>query len=162
MGRPKKIKPETPETPVQPVSNEQQQTNPGEIDTYLKEFIEQPVIDDTEKAPDTTTEVKQGRGRPKGGRFDKSFSSSIITGALFMLFIDLVIPALITLINNKVSKKKIRAEQLKLSNDQRKELEPIADEVAKQINLQGNPVTVLVASLAAIYLGNLMLLRGSK
>jgi len=129
---------------------------PGEVETFLKDFKDVSIIDEPLKSNDEP-EIKDRKKRNK-----KMLNSSIISGALFLLFIDLVIPNLISLVNNKVSKKKITAELLKLSNDQRKELEPLADEVARLINLQGNPAMVLSLSLAAIYLSNFMLLKGTK
>jgi hypothetical protein len=138
--------------------------NVNEIEDQLKSFRQEPIIDNI----DTESElpIKGKRGRKKRGEIDSEFAgkiagSSVVSGALFLLLIDFVIPNIICLLNNKVSKKKINPALLKLSEDQRKELEPLADEVAKQINLKGNPMTIFIASLAAIYLGNFMLLKSS-
>jgi hypothetical protein len=131
---------------------------PGEVEAMLADFKEVPIIE--EQISDENDE--NGKVKTRRKKDKKVINSSIISGALFLLFIDLVIPNLITLINNKVSKKKISAEMLKLSTDQRKELEPLAEEVAATINLKGNPTTVLVLSLGAIYLSNFMLLKGTQ
>jgi hypothetical protein len=84
---------------------------------------------------------------------------SMISGALLLLMIDLLIPNIIAFGNNKLSKEKIKASDLQLDNKQKKELEPIADEIAKTIALQGNPLTVLIVTLLGIYGINLMALK---
>ncbi len=84
---------------------------------------------------------------------------SMISGALLILMIDLIFPNVIALANNKLSKDKIKASDLQLDNKQRNELEPIADEVAKTITSFGNPLTVLIVTLAGIYGVNLAALK---
>jgi len=84
---------------------------------------------------------------------------SMISGALLILMIDLLIPNVIALANNKFTKDKVKASDLQLDTKQKNELEPIADEVAKTIALQGNPMTVLVVTLLGIYGINLMALK---
>jgi hypothetical protein len=133
--------------------------NPGEVETMLKDFTEAPEM----SAPlndEENSEIEDKKTRKK--REKKVINSSIISGALFLLFIDLVIPNLISTINNRVSRSKIGAEMLKLTTDQRKELEPLAEEVARLINIKGNPVMILSLSLGAIYLSNFMVLKGTK
>jgi hypothetical protein len=118
-----------------------------------------PPIFDTEKEPE-----KRKRGRPKGStkksenRFTETVEGTeIINGMLFIFFIDTAIPMTIALINNRYNKnKKINANDLKLSARQKTELEPIANEVAKQIAISGNPITILSISLIGIYAGNYM------
>lgn len=138
--------------------------NINEIEDQLKTFKTEAVIEPILISGEP--EIKGKRTRKKKGENDSEFAgiiggSSIVSGALFLLLIDFIIPNIICLLNNKVSKKKINPSLLKLLDEQKKELEPIADEVAKLINLKGNPMTILIASLAAIYLGNFMLIKAS-
>jgi hypothetical protein len=133
--------------------------NPGEVETMLKDFTEVPEISE----PLNNEEPAEIEGKKTRKKRDKNvINSSIISGALFLLFIDLVIPNLISVVNNRVSRSKIGAEMLKLTTDQRKELEPLAEEVARLINIKGNPVMILSLSLGAIYLSNFMVLKGTK
>jgi hypothetical protein len=126
--------------------------NPVETEEFLKTFKQEPIIEQPENEQQ---EQPKKRGRKKKEEIPVIGSnSSIITGALFLLFIDFIIPNILCMVHNRVSKKKMKPDLIKLTDEQKKELEPIADEVAKQINLQGSPVTILAASLAAIYLGN--------
>ena len=83
----------------------------------------------------------------------------MISGALLILMIDLIIPNVIALANNKLSKEKIKASDLQLETKQKNELEPIADEVAKTIQSFGSPLTVLIVTLLGIYGVNLMALK---
>lgn len=133
-----------------------------EIDTELSAFQEQvsvePEIIETDITP------KKKRGRPKKDRFDNEenqnfISNSIITGTILLLLIDVVIPTIIVLVNNKVSKKKIKAVNLKLTQAQKSELQPLADEAAKKIMLEGSPVTMLIIGLIGIYTTNLLMLK---
>lgn len=87
---------------------------------------------------------------------------SLISGALLVLMIDLIIPNIIVFANNKITKEKIKAKDLQLTNAQKNELQPVADEVAKTIALQANPLIVLVVTLLGIYGVNLMALKTTK
>ena len=86
-------------------------------------------------------------------------ANSIITGAMLIMLIDMLIPLLITAINDKVSKQKIQAEQLQLTSNQKKELAPICDDVAKHLNLSANPMVLLTVSLVGIYGINFMVIK---
>jgi len=138
--------------------------NPNEVENQLKGFTKEPILDPLENG-ENTEEIKGKRGRKKkadtNGFTGTIGNSSVVTGALFLLLIDFVIPNVICMVNNKMSRKKINPALLKLTEEQRKELEPLADEVARQINLKGDPKMIFIASLAAIYIGNFMLIKAS-
>lgn len=144
----------------------------GEFDEHLKSYqmeAELPVDEVSLGVSGEEPKTKRKRGRPKGStskkkaenRFTENIEGSdIINGALMLFFIDTALPILVTMVHNKVSKKsKIKANDLKLSAAQKRELEPIADEVARKLSIDGNPMTVLVISLIAIYAGNLIAVK---
>ncbi len=88
----------------------------------------------------------------------------LITGALMLMLIDLALPNLISLSNNFIVKKtktgkKVKAGDLQMTKDQRAELEPIADQVAKEMMLKANPLAVLILSMLGIYGINFMMLK---
>jgi hypothetical protein len=139
-----------------------------EVDSELEGFKEEIQV---EKEPvpqpdELTITTKRRRGRKSNAeRFAEKkeekqvISDTIINGALLLLLIDVAIPSIITLINNKVSKKKIKSSRLQLTATQRSELQPLADEAARQIQMQGSPVTMLMLGLFGIYFTNFMMLK---
>jgi len=128
----------------------------------MKGYKDAPIIDE----PSAQEFAKKKRGRKPGQKAGMSASdvqsdnpentgvigeNPIITGGLLMLLIDLVLPNVIALINNKVSKSKITASSLQLSEDERRQLEPLADQVAREMSVKANPLTVLIISLVGMY-----------
>ncbi len=86
-------------------------------------------------------------------------NSTLITGALFIMLVDLVLPMIIAFVNNQVSKVQIEASSLGLDDKQKKDFEKLADEVVKQFNLQANPAVILAVSMGGIYMMNTVLQR---
>jgi hypothetical protein len=135
-----------------------------EIDNDLSGFKEEIQVEQPE--PDhVSIPEKKRRGRKPKDRFDQDvtekrvISDTIINGALLLLFIDVAIPNLIAIINNKFTKKKVKASRLQMTEAQKRELEPIANEAARAIQLQGNPITILAFSIVSIYATNLLLIK---
>ena len=136
-------------------------TGNKEIEDLLSGYSEKIDIDETSAIQNEKS--KRGR-KPKNSVNDPQpviESSPVITGALMMMLIDLALPHLMAFANNKLNKKgkKIKASDLQMTNDQRKELEPVADQVAKEMMLQANPLTVLIISMIGIYGINFMSLK---
>lgn len=77
-------------------------------------------------------------------------TGELITGALFLMLLDLLFPMLIAAINNKFSKTKIKAELLQLDAKQKSSLEPLANEVVKYINITGHPVALFLIAYCGI------------
>lgn len=100
---------------------------------------------------------KAGQLRPSMKRFgnppDKMElqGSSLIDGALFIMLIDMLFPLIITALNNKLTKSKIKLEDLQLNDKQKKDLSPIADEVVKKMSLSMNPIYLLLIAMSGIY-----------
>jgi len=88
-----------------------------------------------------------------------SVNGTLITGALFIMLIDLVMPALIAFINNQTTKVQIKASMLGLDDKQKKDFEKLADEAVKQLNIQANPMILLSISMGGIYMMNVFLQR---
>lgn len=109
--------------------------------------------------------VKRGRGRPRknpGPPPEPVITSELISGALFLTLVDLLLPFLIEVVNNRFSKIKINSEDLKLTEKQKKEITPISDAVVKSLNIQGNPVWLMIIALGGIYGINTAALRAMK
>ncbi len=86
-------------------------------------------------------------------------SGSLIDGALFIMLVDMLLPLLITVANNQLSKDKIDIEDLQLTDKQKKDLSPIADEVVKKISLEANPIWLMVIAMGGIYGINFMVAK---
>lgn len=110
-----------------------------------------------EAKPDFEMPKKQ-RGRPKKEK-NVVVSGEILSGAMFLMLIDLTIPFLISVLNNQFSKTKIKPSDLQLSEKQKAELSPLADQVAKELNIEGNPIAIFVISLLGIYGLNFAMLK---
>lgn len=151
-------KQETPE-----IKNDKQiiKNDLSDIETMLSEYKEKAQV---ESEPSENIEPKK-RGRKRKvveqeQEQQQINAGNVISGALVLMLIDLLIPKLLTLANNKFNKKKkIKSKQLQLTTEQRTSLEPIADLAMKQIMLQGNPLTVLTLSLIGIYGLNFLMLQ---
>jgi hypothetical protein len=91
-----------------------------------------------------------------------TLSGEILTGALFITMVDLILPMIISGINNRFSKDKIKASDLYLSQKQKNELAPIADRVVKQFDFNGNPNILLLFSMVGIYGANFAMLKLTK
>lgn len=85
--------------------------------------------------------------------------NNILTGALFLMLLDMFIPFIIAMVNNRFSKQKIDVKLLQLHPDQRKALEPIADKVIEQVKLKGNPLIIFVVSYLGMMAMNFMLAK---
>jgi len=89
-------------------------------------------------------------------------SGMLIDGGLFLTLINIAVPLLIAILNNYVEKDKkkhIDPQKLKLTNDQKKELDPVVDAVMKQVSLTGNPLVILLVGLLTAYGLNFMALK---
>lgn len=107
---------------------------------------------------------KQGKLKPsmkhRGPAKEKmEISGSLIDGALFIMLIDMLLPLLITVANNQLSKDKIDIEDLQLTEKQKKDLAPISDEVVKKLSMEANPVWLLIIAMGGIYGINFMVAK---
>jgi len=133
--------------------------NPNDLDEFLAGYTSKPM--DVNKVPEHLNPdniIKRGRkkGQLKPGvrtppLESMAITGELISGALFISLIDLIFPMIISFANNQFTKVKIKADQLSLTAQQKKDLEPICDQVVKHLKIEANPVTILVVSLAGIY-----------
>lgn len=82
----------------------------------------------------------------------------LISGYLLLVCINTVMPNMIVYVFGMFSKKVkgIDPAKIKLDHQERKDLEPIADEVAKVIFAEMNPIASFLLSLSFMYGGKLM------
>lgn len=125
----------------------------NELDNILSDYQDEPIIQ-------TDEQKKETRGRKRKSKFKTTIEGKeVISGFLLLLIIDIIFPNIIMFINNRYAKTKIKSNQLQLSQTQRNELQPIADEVAKEIMINASPVLILILALGSIYFTNFLSLK---
>jgi hypothetical protein len=75
-------------------------------------------------------------------------TGELISGALFVTLFDMLVPMLVSMLNNFVSKTKIDFADLQLTAKQKDQLAPVADKIVKQLKIDANPL--LIGSIAYI------------
>ncbi len=91
-----------------------------------------------------------------------TLNGQFLTGAIMLTLVDILLPLLFAGINNTLSKKKIDPDKLKLTTEQKKEFEPVADAVLKSIKFEANPVLVLSVGLLGAYGINYFMLKNES
>ena len=84
---------------------------------------------------------------------------SLVRGYMLLLVLDFVLPSAITIAMRKFGGAKwaqLKSKDIRLSDSEFNDLEPIADEVAKDIQLNISPMTQLLLGMAVIYSSKLM------
>ena len=95
----------------------------------------------------TTTDIEQ----PAQNQVD---ISKYISGALLLMMIDFLLPILFTFVYPKLKRLKDK-KKLKMTKDERKELEPIADECIKQVAMKLAPMEAMGLMLLFVYGGKI-------
>lgn len=133
------------------------------IEQNGKPTVDQPFLNikDNPLISDTYNQEPEKKVRkPRRKKADKMIiSGEVLTGALFLIFVDMLLPMLIALANNAISKDKIEGKDLGLTATQRNQLEPVADAVMKEIEMKANPVAILIITMAGLYGMNFMVAK---
>jgi hypothetical protein len=81
-----------------------------------------------------------------------------ITGSLMLMLIDAVAPTLLIKVLGMTNEKfkKIPSKKVRLSKDQKEDLEPLANEAVKQMTINMNPMTAFFMCTSLIYATNIM------
>ena len=127
-GRPKGSTKKPPEAPGTATGSKAKQTS---LDDELKK-LQSDYVKREGKTAETVTDVKQ---------------ESFISGAMLLLICDSILPMGIQWITGR----KGEVTDLRLSPAEKQELNPLADEVAKQIMKDMSPITQFALVMSAIY-----------
>lgn len=112
------------------------------------------------------TGKKAGQPKPNQGKAQQApaaqpqVNSVLISGALFIMIVDFLLPVVIAFVHNKTNKNRIEPQAIKLTDQQKKEIEPLCDQVVKYLNLNANPLVLLMISLGGAYSMGYMAERG--
>lgn len=96
---------------------------------------------------------KAGQLRPgyEPAKESMTVSGDLLDAGMFLTLIDTILPMVIAFANNSFSVIKIDPDKLQLTEKQKRQLEPIVTQVVKKLSLTGDPVFILLASLASMY-----------
>lgn len=138
---------------------------PEELDTES----EVNVVDELNKKLsefETATDIDPGidqQPKPKSKPRKKSkFSQkTVISGYMMLMIIDLVFPNIVVMLYNKLKGGDLQASDLQLTSEQKEELQPLADEAAKSLSMEINPMYLFLISLGTYYAGNFFALTGN-
>lgn len=85
-------------------------------------------------------------------------ASKYLTGAIILMMVDAVIPSVLIKMMSMVNPKykTIRTKEIKMSKDQKNDLEPLADEVVKSMTMNMSPMTAFLVCTSLIYGTNIM------
>lgn len=132
---------------------ESQKTS-DELNNLLSQYKEKADIPEIDLSSDTVEPEKPKKRRGRKPKAEKmTISGEIISGALFITLLDIILPTIIVTVNNVIDKKgkKMSVMDLRLKQTQKNELEPIADEVMKELMIKANPAFILISSFVSIY-----------
>lgn len=149
-GRPRKNKTADQQKPKSPEPKEEK----NEINDFFKEFNG---IEPTQEIPEPVEiKPKKRRGRPKGStnRKEQEEQREIkLSGEMLLTGINFAMPVLIKMVYGLIDEraKEIDTANLRLDKEEKAELQDSADEVAKQIFGNANPVYVFIAGLLFVF-----------
>jgi hypothetical protein len=121
------------------------------------------VTDGNTKSDDFFKDYQQTQqGNEQGKTEDeKRTYSNYVSGYLFLICLDVVLPEMLIYIFGMYDKKfkEINAKDLQLTEDEKKIIEPLADEVVKELFGTMSPVSQFIFTMSFMYGGKLMVAR---
>lgn len=149
------------ETPATPSAEEAKQTDESE---GRESWVGNPLY--------YQTGDKQGQLRPTPLKSKQKTvapppppKGMLITGNILLNLTDIVIPAVVSFGNNLAVKEdfeKVSRAELKLREEQLKEMRPIFDEVANYLKLHLHPLFILGIAVGSAYSNNLAIVKNKK
>jgi hypothetical protein len=112
----------------------------------------------TQPAPQVQQPQHPGQIPAPTGNQPATIRGTLIGGYMFLVMIDNVLPMIINFIHSRYSKLKVNFAKLKLTEQQKKDLEPVSNDVVRELNINGNPIALMLLGLGSIYTMNYMLL----
>ena len=149
-GRPRKNK----EADKQKPESKEPKKEKDEIKDFFAEFNG---IEPTQESPEPVeVKPKKRRGRPPGSTKKKQQEEEKeikLSGEMLLTGINFAMPVLIKMIYGLIDEraKRIDAANLRLDKEEKAELQDSADEVAKQLFGNANPVYVFIAGLLFVF-----------
>jgi hypothetical protein len=152
-----KDEPEEPDYGVLGAESETPEEKTDDFDELLGKVAEagsQPKAESKLKEPVTRTRRKNKKGASSPDSFH-------VSGYILLLAIDTVMPNAMAFINNMIDKKhdKINPGDLRLSEKDMQEIEPLADQAADYLTFNLNPVAGFFIAAAFLYTNNIIAVK---
>ncbi len=123
-----------------------------DIDDVLEKFSKEKPEPETE-SKDDDKDLSFTMRDPDSREKVKVSGDTILKGSVVMLLINIAVPSLISLVHNKFNTgyEPIHKNDLKAPKSVLKELEPLADEVFKTMEVKSSPMTLFFMGLISTY-----------
>ncbi len=116
-------------------------------------------ISSTKDAPYGYFDNGKPRKRPKKGEEKESQkvqeakidAGIMIDGAMFLMMVNMLIPLILSSVNNYFSKTKVKPEAIEMTEKQESKFAPLVDRCLKGIEMKGNPQSLLMFGLLTIF-----------
>ena len=133
---------------------------PGDLDSIINDYSSSG--NNTQSDPVSSEDrIKAIHGETPAPTQTTAPKISLVRGYMILLVLDFVLPMGITFLLKKTKNPKfadIKPKDIKLSDDEFDDLEPVADEVAKDVQLNLSPMTQLFLGMSIIYGGKILTL----
>lgn len=135
------------------------------INDFLSGYDKAPIIEQIKTSESETpkNEIKTPeKFKVTAGEMEAgSISGAVLEGALILTLIDMIIPTAIVYAHKRFSKDgtKLSLSKLRLTKGQKNELTPVFDKVLKSLNVEGNPLHLLILSMLAMYGMNYLIMK---
>lgn len=149
--------------PIDLINGEDSKKTKDSLDDILNELSstpvepQQPDVDDVlktfEKNVEEDKNLEISIKDPDSNKKVKVSADTVLKGSVVMLLINIAVPSLIAVAHNKFATgyEPINKNDLKASKVTMKELEPLADEVFKSMEVKSSPMSLFLMGLAATY-----------
>ncbi len=75
----------------------------------------------------------------------------MIDGAMFLMMVNMLIPLILSSVNNYFSKTKVKPEAIEMTEKQESKFAPLVDRCLRGIEMKGNPQSLLMFGLLTIF-----------
>ena len=149
-----------PVAPVETKNNFIASDVPSELDGIISDYSASAPQNASE--PTSAERIEAVHGNAPVPQTSTAPKISLVRGYMILLVLDFVLPMGITFMLRKTNNpkfNKLTARDIKLTDDEFDDLEPVADEVAKDVQLNLSPMTQLFLGMAIIYGGKIITLE---
>lgn len=130
-----------------------------QISSFTDNATEIPDSPENVSGSDNTEPKKKVRKKKKNPEDE---IKEMITGEVLIMFIDLIFPNLVCGANNLISKTKVDASKVMLTQKQRESLESSANIAADYLALKVHPLWIFFGSLITIYTMNMITQKATE
>lgn len=134
---------------------------PSDLDSIISDYSNAGPQNQNTEGPSSAERIDAIHGASAPVAQPAAPKISLVRGYMILLVLDFVLPMGITFLLKKTNNpkfKNIKPKDIKLTDDEFDDLEPVADEVAKDVQLNLSPMTQLFLGMSIIYGGKILTL----